>query len=171
MMEKYKLTFKDVLKLIAAIGGLLLAIFLVFQLTNHPKTPATLEQVFAALEAQGFEPQDTTIEMHKLNPNLETSLRVEDGDFRFYFHSFSDDSYALEVSQKYRTYLRENRYHEKYNIETENRMANYAIYTIMVNSEYTLCARIGHTVIYAESSEEDAYKINKVMTEIGYFEE
>lgn len=48
-------------------------------------------------------------------------------------------------------------------------MANYSIYTLTVNDEYTICVRIGHTVIYAESSEKDSNIIKNVMKEIGYF--
>lgn len=164
----YKLTFKDILKLFAAVGGLLLTIFLVFQLTNNPKTPATFEQVFAALEAQGLNPLDATAEAHEVNPYIDASVYIRDGDFLFCFYSLRDDSHALRVLQKYHTHLRENRYDVK-NIETDENMANYSIYTITVNNEYTLCARVGHTVIYAESSEADAYKISNVMKEIGYF--
>lgn len=168
-MVHCKWSLKNVILLIAVIAGLLLTIFFVFSLTNNPKTPATIEQVDSALEAQGFAPQDTTTELKKLYSNLNASINVKDGDFLFYFRSFSDDRSALQASQKYRSYLRDNRYHAQYNVETEENMANYSIYSIAVNDTYTVCARVGNTVVYAESSEADSNKIKNVMGEIGYF--
>lgn len=170
-MTQQKFSFKNILKLIAAFGGLVLIIFLVFQLTNKPITVAAANQVYAALEAQGCTPENTTAKLKESNSSIVESISVERDDFKFYFHSFSDDKNALQISQKYRSYLRDNRYHVQYNVETEDNMANYSIYTLTVNNEYTVCARIGNSVIYAESSENDSNIIKNVMKEIGYFKD
>lgn len=84
-MAQQKFSFKNILKLIAAVGGLLLIIFLVLQLTNKPITPASANKVYAALEAQGCTPQNTTEKLHELNANLVDSISVEKSNFKFYF--------------------------------------------------------------------------------------
>lgn len=169
-MAKYKFTFKDGIKLTLVIGGLLFFGFMVLQLTNNPLESTTKNQVTATLETQGYTVTDVTERRKAETEAVVEAVEVRDGDFYFTYILFTDDKYSLFASQKFYSYLRSNRYDAQH-IETEKSMSNYSIYTLTSSKsdKYTVNARVGNTVVYAESSETDSNIIKNIMKEIGYF--
>lgn len=163
---------KNVIKLSIALGVLIGIIVIIFSLTNNPKTPATAEQVWNIIETQGFEPVDTT-QLYKddwgENGNiLLQAVGMQIDDISFNFFVFDSDKSADYVRGLYRTYIRDNRYSIP-NVEISEGMANYMIYTLKANGLYSVNIRVGNTLIFAYSDEENASKIDNIILEMDYF--
>lgn len=163
---------KNFLKLVIAFGILLGIILIVWSITNHPKTPATAEQVWNILEAQGFEPVDTTqsyIEEWGENSSmLQQAIGTETEDIHFEFFVFDNDKSAEYVRGVYQTWIRDNRYYIP-NVEMKEGMANYMIYTLEANGMYSVNIRVGNTLIFAYSDENNAEKIDNIVLAMDYF--
>lgn len=151
----------------------LLAIILIAVFTKgHPKTPATVEKVFNAIEDNGFVGADITTDYQEkwdMGDELQSAIAFEDGDIRFDFFEFDSYKNAEHIRKQYRSYIRENRY-DIPNIEVSEGVANYMLYTIKANGLYTICMRVDNTLVFAYCNEENANKLNSIMIEIGYFD-
>lgn len=151
----------------------LLAIILIAVFTKgHPKTPATVEKVFNAIEDNGFVGADITTDYQEkwdMGDELQSAIAFEDGDIRFDFFEFDSYKNAEHIRKQYRSYIRENRY-DIPNIEVSEGVANYMLYTIKANGLYTICMRVDNTLVFAYCNEENANKLNAIMIEIGYFD-
>ncbi len=159
---------KDWIKAIAAIGGFCLLVFLVIHATNSQAIPpATADEVAAAIENQGYEAIDTTAQWYEPGSTLEAGVGVFQDDVRIYYYVFGSDKRALNVMQQYRGYILEHRY-KVHSVETEDAMANFTIYTIAFDDEFTACARVENTVFYAESNAKHSKDILSIMNAIGY---
>lgn len=152
----------------------LLAVILIAVFTKgHPKTPATTEKVFNAIENNGFIGADITSDYQEkwdMGNELQNAIAFEDGDIRFDFFEFDSYKEAEHIRKQYRSYIRENRY-DYPNIEVSEGAANYMLYTIKANGLYTICMRVDNTLVFAYCNEENASKLNAIMIEIGYFDE
>ena len=152
----------------------LLAVILIAVFTKgHPKTPATVEKVFNAIEDNGFVGADITTDYQEkwdMGDELQSAIAFEDGDIRFDFFEFDSYKNAEHIRKQYRSYIRENRY-DIPNIEVSEGAANYMLYTIKANGLYTICMRVDNTLVFAYCNEENASKLNAIMIEIGYFDE
>lgn len=151
----------------------LLAVILIVVFTKgHPKTPATVENVFNAIENNGFIGADITSDYQEkwdMGNELQNAIAFEDNDIRFDFFVFDNDKNAEHIRKQYRSYIRENRY-DIPNIEVSEGAANYMLYTIKANGLYTICMRVDNTLVFAYCNEENASKLNAIMIEIGYFD-
>lgn len=152
---------------------LLVVILIAVFTKGHPKTPATVEKVFNAIEKNGFVGADITSDYQEkwdMSNELQNAIAFEDDDIRFDFFVFDNEKTAEYIRKKYRTYIKENRY-DIPNIEISEGSANYMLYTIKANGLYTINMRVANTFIFAYCNEENASKLNAIMTEIGYFDE
>ena len=151
----------------------LLAVILIAVFTKgHPKTPATVEKVFNAIENNGYISADITSDYQEkwdMGDELQSAIAFEDGDIRFDFFEFDSYKNAEHIRKQYRSYIRENRY-DIPNIEVSEGVANYMLYTIKANGLYTICMRVDNTLVFAYCNEENANKLNAIMIEIGYFD-
>lgn len=151
----------------------LLAVILIVVFTKgHPKTPATVENVFNVIESNGFVGANITGDYQKkwdMGNELQNAIAFEDGDIRFDFFEFDSNETAEHIRKQYRSYIRENRYYNP-NIEVSEGAANYMLYTIKANGLYTICMRVDNTLVFAYCNEENASKLNTIMIEIGYFD-
>lgn len=158
----------DYLKTAAAIGGFALLVILVLVAVNSQAlTPATTEQVAAAVKAQGYEPFDSTQDWYEPGSTLESSVTAQTNNFYLNFFVFSEVGTARSVMQQYRSYILVHRYHV-HSIEIEHSMANFDIYTIEYENEFTACIRVGSTVFFAESNAGESEKIYNILHAIGY---
>lgn len=152
----------------------LLAVILIAVFTKgHPKTPATVEKVFHAIENNGFVGANITSDYQEkwgMGNELQNAIAFEDDDIRFDFFEFDSYTNAEHIRKQYRSYIRENRY-DIPNIEVSEGAANYMLYTIKANGLYTICVRVDNTLVFAYCNEENASKLNAIMIEIGYFDE
>ncbi len=164
--------FKNVVKVSAALGALFGVFLLVLAITGHSKTPATAEQVRGILVSQDFEPADTTQPYRekwgKNGHSLIQAVSAEVEDIRFDFYLFDSDKSAEYIRKLYQSYIRDNRY-DLPNAEIKEGAANYVIYTIKAGGMYTVNIRVGNTLVYAESDEENASKINGIVLAMEYF--
>ncbi len=164
--------FKNIVKVSAALGALIGVLLLVLATTGHPKPPITAEQVWGILVSQGFEPADTTQfykeEWGKNGYSLVQAVSAETENIQFDFYVFDSDKSAEFIRGLYQSYIRDNRYCIP-NAEIKEGTANYVIYTIKAGGMYTVNIRVGNTLVYVESDEEKASKINDIVLAMKYF--
>lgn len=161
---------KDFIISMAMIGGFVLAVVVFIGIfSGTPKTMATAESVWSILENNGFEPFDSTEEYkEKWNNGVIKVVSMTDDDVNFNFFVFSDDETADQARGEYISYIRWNRYGVP-NIEIGEGARNYIIYTLTANGMYSVDIKVGNTLIFAYSDEENADKIDKIVSEMDYF--
>lgn len=172
LMKKKNSMIKNFIKVSIALGTLIGIIMIVISTTNKPKTPVTTDQVWDILEAQGFEPVDTT-QIYKDDWGdsgniLKNSVSTQVDDISFNFFVFDSDKSAEYVRTLYLNYIRDNRYSIP-NVEITEGISNYLLYTLKANGLYSVVIRVGNTLIFAYSDEENAEKINDIILEMKYF--
>lgn len=178
--ELIKTNFKMILfpiVVVLLLGGILLY----FSINGQPKTVATYEQVWTAVENQGITPTDTT-EMFKdawknRNDSKGDSLQkaltfmIPDSGVDFNFFIFDDDKSAHAARVSYWNYLRydSGRFGTKgTNQEYRSSVSNYTVYWVKYDDFYSVCTRVGNTVIYAEADADSNKQVKNIIEEIGY---
>lgn len=160
---------------------LLGSILIYFFINGQSKTVATYEQVWTAVENQGITPTDTT-EMFitawkdkndSKGDSLQKALTfmLPDRGIDFNFFIFDDDKSAHAARVSYWNYLRydSGRFGTKgTNQEYKSSASNYTVYWVKYDNFYTVCTRVGNTVIYAEADADANNIIKGIIEEIGY---
>lgn len=161
---------------------LLGAILIYFAINGQPKTVATYEQVWAAVENQGIVPTDTT-EMfkEKLKENndskgehLQKALTFinPDSGINFNFFIFDDDKSAHAARVSYYSLCKDTIATDlgarTTNQEYSSSASNYTVYWVKHDNYYTVCTRVGNTVIYAEADADSNKLVKDIIEEIGY---
>lgn len=160
---------KDFIISMAMIGGFVLA-FVAFIgiFSGTPKTPATADSVWTILENNGYEPIDSTEEYkEKWYSGVTKVVSMTDDDVNFNFFVFSDDETADQARGEYISYIRWNRYGVP-NIEISE--AGKELYDLYSDGMYSVDIKVGNTLIFAYSDEENADKIKKIVSEMDYFQ-
>ena len=162
---------------ILLLGGILLY----FSINGQPKTVATYEQVWAAVENHGITPTDTT-EMFKTawkerndskGETLQKALTFmnPDSGIDFNFFILDDDKSAHAARVSYYNYTRydSGRFGTKAtNQEYSSSASNFTVYWVKHDNYYTVCTRVGNTVIYAEADADSNKLVKDIIEEIGY---
>lgn len=178
--ELIKTNFKLIIipiVVVLLLGG----VILYFSVNGQSKTVATYEQVWEAVENQGITPTDTT-EMFKAawkerndskGETLQKALTFKNPDFNisFNFFVFDDDKSAHSARVSYWNYLRydSGRFGTRStNQEYSSSASNFTIYWVKYNNYYTVCTRVGNTVIYAEADADSNKLVKDIIEEIGY---
>lgn len=159
------------------LGGILLY----FSINGKPKTVATYEQVWTTVENQGITPTDTT-EMFKTAWNEKNDSKSKtlqkaltfinpDSGINFNFFIFDDDKSAHAARVSYWNYLRYDS--GRYGTSGENQeytssASNFTVCWLKYDNYYTVCTRVGNTVIYAEADADSNKLVKKIIEEIGY---
>lgn len=160
---------------------LLGAILIYFAINGQPKTVATYEQVWTAVENQEITPTDTT-EMFKnawieRNDSKGETLQKAisfinpDSGINFNFFIFDDDKSAHAARVSYYNYTRydSGRFGTKAtNQEYSSSASNFTVYWVKHDNYYTVCTRVGNTVIYAEADADSNKLVKDIIEEIGY---
>ena len=160
---------------------LLGAILIYFAINGQPKTVATYEKVWTAVENQGITPTDTT-EMFKTawierndskGETLQKALTFINPDrgIDFNFFVFDDDKSAHAARVSYYNYTRydSGRFGTKAtNQEYSSSVSNFTVYWVKYDNYYTVCTRVGNTVIYAEADADSNKLVKDIIEEIGY---
>lgn len=134
-------------------------------------TPATTEQVEAALNAQGFQSKNITDSAQDNFPGfgLESCIVAEQNDIRFEFYRFDNVDSAKKVYQQAHSKIIENRTSQR--VEFEERKLNYHVYILDIEMNYYLAMYAENTAIYAYcNSAENSEKINAVLDSLGYID-
>lgn len=172
-----KINFKLILiplVVILLLGGILIY----FSINGQPKTIATYEQVWDVIEKKGIIPTDTT-EMFKegwkdsRSETLQKALTFKNPDFDidFNFFVFDDDKAAHRARVSYWNYLRydSGRFGTRStNQEYKSSASNFTVCWVKHDNYYTVCTRVGNTVIYAEANADANKLIKDIIEEIGY---
>ena len=179
-IEPVKTNLKLILFSVAVIL-LLSGILTYFFINGQSRAVATYEQVWTAVENQGFVPTDTTEMFRKAwkdrNDNKGETLQKAltfinpDSGIDFNFFVFDDDKSAHAARISYWTYLRydSGRFGtHSTNQEYKSSASNYTICWVKHDNDYTVCTRVGNTVIYAEANADANQSIKKIIEEIGY---
>lgn len=135
-------------------------------------TPATTEQVEAALNEQGFQSQNITDSAQNNFPGfrLESCIVAEQNDIRFEFYRFDNVASAKKVYQQAYSKIIGNRTSQR--VEFEERKLNYHVYTLDIETNYYLAMYAENTAVYAYcNSAENSRKINAVLDSLGYIDD
>lgn len=170
-MEKSNNKAKNIIIAIAIVGGFLGIVLLIMILVSNPKEPATAEQVWDVMVAQGYQPQDITERYYDKDSAAKQSLNkciaFQKDDIHFEFYDFNNKNSAIDVySQAYRNILLEKNASPK--VETKNENSNYSIYTLRVTGTYNVAIYVENTAIYAYCDEKNANEINLILDAIDY---
>ena len=156
--------------------GLVIALFAVlafifFNFISVPKTPVTTEQVKSVIVAQGYQPEDIADKYHIQDPESKNSLlkciAFENSDMHFEFFELNSDSMAQNIYSQFHRKIVDN-YNASHIIETENKKANYVIYTLDNGEKYNVAIYVGNTAVYAYCNSENKNEINKILDAIDY---
>ncbi len=166
-----KWDLKGVIRLIVVLLLFGLFIMIVLELTTKPKTPATSEQVWNAIAAQGYEPQDITELYYESDPGFKSVLNkctsFNKDDIHFEFFDFNNNNSAINVySQVYQKVSY--KYNDPYSIEIEHQMANFTIYLLDSLGKYNVAIYVGNTAVYAYCDSENKLEINRILDAIDY---
>lgn len=168
--------------LIPLVTVLLLAgILIYFSVNGQPKTVATYEQVWTVIENHGITPTDTT-DMFKTAWNERNDSKGEtlekaltfinpDSGINFNFFVFNDDKSAHAARVSYWSYLRDDSGRfgsSSTNQEYKSSASNFTVCWVKHNNYYTVCTRVGNTVIYAEANADANQTIKRIIEEIDY---
>ncbi|MBE6709322.1 MAG: hypothetical protein E7578_08800 [Ruminococcaceae bacterium] len=160
---------------------LLGSILIYFFINGQPKTVATYEQVWKAVEDQGFSPTDTTKMFRDAwkdkndskGKAIQRALTFIDPDngINFNFFIFDDDESAHSARVSYWNYLRydSGRYgSSNTNQKYTSSISNFTVCWVKHDNYYTVCTRVGNTVIYAEANADSNGSIKNIIEAIGY---
>lgn len=166
-------TWKDLLKLAAIYGVMFGGFFLFIYVISDPIDPVTAEYVWDVLEAQGYDPIDTTQYYQEswsdTRHEITNAITVVTDEFEFNFFVLSTEERASWLYRSYRSYIWQHRYSPS-SPEHDTRLGNCLIYWVKARNKYTVDIRIANTVLYAYcDNEEYMSKINEIVRAIGYF--
>lgn len=167
-----KLVIVGSVKLILAIGALFGLLWLVLSLTDQSKTPATVEQVYAVLDSQGYDSYDLTQQCRRdwnAEKVLVKAIVAENKSICFDFFVLDCDGSAENLSTQLDSVICSRRYSTP-NREYKESASNYNIYTLKADGKYTVKMRVANTVVYATSEEADSDDVEELMRAIGYFD-
>lgn len=148
---------------LALIGGLLK-----FYLTGQPE-PVSVEQMNDALISQDLQPVDITDSAQGNFPGagLNKCVVAEQGDIRFEFYDFDNQSSALKVYREARKLIITTKMAAP-RTEIETGKANFKFYSLAADGNYSVTIYVKNTAIYAYCDEENQSKIITILDAIGY---
>ncbi|MBR2957534.1 MAG: hypothetical protein IKC20_04715 [Clostridia bacterium] len=167
-----KMSTKSIVVAFVVIALLLIsAIYFVSSIFAEPKTPATVDEVWTAIEAQGYKPKDITQTYYDNDSDafmyLIKCISFDKEDIHFEFFEFNNEDSAKDLygQAHYKITTTHNSWQK---IETDNRMANYRIYTLDANGQYGVAIFVGNTAVYAHSNSQNKNEIDKILEAIDY---
>ena len=148
---------------LALISGLLN-----FYLTGQPES-VSVEQMNDVLITQELRPIDITDSAQGNFPGagLSDCVVAEQGDIRFEFYNFDNQSSALKVYREARKLIITTKMAAP-RTEIETGKANYKFYSLAAGGNYSVTVYVKNTAIYAYCAEENQSKIINILDTIGY---
>ncbi len=140
-------------------------------LFSEPKTPATADEVWAAIEEQGYKPEDITDRYYKNDSDAFLSLvkciAFKENDIEFQFFEFNNTNSAIDIyGQAYHNIRITHNSWQKMETSYENK--NYSLYFLDSHGKYNVSIFVENTAIYAYCNSENKYEINKILDKIDY---
>lgn len=165
--------WKGYLKLVLIIIFFIVLAIIFFEFIAVSKTPATVEQIKSVIVEHGFEPQDITEAYYKDDALSKTSLNkciaFYHEDIHFEYFELNNDNMAQNIYSQFHRKIVDN-YNASHIIETENKQANFVIYTLDNGEIYNVAIYVGNTAVYAYCNSENKNEINKILDAIDYLE-
>lgn len=141
--------------------------------TGNKKTPVTAEQIKSVIVEQGYEPQDITEAYYKNDAlskeSLNKCIAFYHEDIHFEFFELNSNNMAQKIYSQFHRKIVDN-YNASHIIETENKQANYVMYTLDNGERYNVVIYVGNTAVYAYCNSENKNEINKILDAIDYLE-
>ncbi len=166
-----KTGFRGIVILIIVLLLFGILIFGVLEFTTKPKSPATSDNVWDTIVLQGYQPEEITEKYHNQDSESQNSLlkciAFEHSDIHFEFFELNSDSMAQNIYSQFHRKIVDN-YNSSHIIETENKKANYVIYTLDNGERYNVAIYVGHTAVYAYCNSENKNEIDKILDAIDY---
>lgn len=158
--------------------SLLSGILIYFSIYGQARTVATYERVWTTIENHGITPTDTT-ELYRDAWNdfrkeaLQKALTFKEPNSAtsFNFFVFDDEQSAHSTRAAYWSYLRyeSGRFGTRAtNQEYTSSASNFTISWVKHDNFYTVCTRVGNTVVYAETNADANQLVKDILAEIGY---
>ncbi|MBP3692774.1 MAG: hypothetical protein J6I80_05970 [Clostridia bacterium] len=170
MHSKLKLILLPI-AVVVLLGGILLY----FAINGQPKTVASYEQAKQAMENRGFTPIDSTDVFKESWGNnsaiLDKAISFEQGEQKMHFFVLTSDKAAQSIRASYWSYLRfdSGRFGSSgSNQEYKSSMSNYTVSWVKTKDYFTVCTRVGNTVVYAEADADANKQICAIIEELGY---
>ena len=168
-----KTSLKGITILLIVISMFGLLIFGILELTAKPKTLAESDKVWDTIVSQGYQPEDITQQYHNQDHesknNLQKCIYFENSDIHFEFFELNSNNMAQKIYSQFHRKIVDN-YNASHIIETENKKANYVIYTLDNGERYNVAIYVGHTAVYAYCNSKNKNEINKILDAIDYLE-
>lgn len=141
--------------------------------TGTKKTPVTAEQIKSVIVEQGYEPQDITEAYYKNDAlskeSLNKCIAFYHEDIHFEYFELNNDNMAANIYSQFHAKIIAN-YNASHIIETENKQANFIIYTLDNGEIYNAAIYVGNTAIYGYCNSANKNEINKILDAIDYLE-
>lgn len=162
-IKKILLVILFLIVFLALISGLL-----TFYLTGQPE-PVSIEKMNDVLIAQDLQPADITDSAQGNFPDagLNNCVVAEQGDIRFEFYVFDNQSSALKVYREARKLIITTKMAAP-RTEIETGKANYKFYSLAAEGNYSVTVYAKNTAIYAYCDEANQSKIVNILDTIGY---
>lgn len=153
--------------LLALIITVFAAMMIAMFANTGEKTPVTTQQVSEVLEDSYYVTQDSTEFYKQQNSNLKASIYADNGNVKFNFFEFTDDSDAQAMFNGAHSQIVEEG-HEGINRWTEG-YNNYVMYSTLSSDDvYYIVIRVGNTGIYAYCDYEYKSQLDSVLVTIDY---
>ncbi len=140
-------------------------------LFSEPKTPATTDEVWAAIEEQGYKPEDISDFYYQKDSGFKLTLQkciaFEDDDIHFEFFEFNNRDSAIDIyGQAYHNITVTHNSWQK--METSYKNKNYSLYFLDSHGKYNVSIFVENTAVYAYCNSENKYEINQILDKIDY---
>ena len=141
--------------------------YLLFSWAFQSKTPATAEQVWDVMIAQGHTPYDVTEQYYKNSLFVKKCIAFQEDDLHFQFLILSDKSSADGMYIEYISRIRSKTLGRP-QVEHHTSYPNFGVYTVEADGKYYVSIFVENTAIYAYCDAENMDVINDIRRVIGY---
>lgn len=134
---------------------------------NKEKTPITASDFYNIMSQKGYIVQEASNQVSSNYYIKQSCIAIsEDYTYQIEFYELIDDSYATNFYNNNKSIFESSKGNAA--IETNVGLKNYQKYTLSSNGKYMVVSRIGNTVIYIETADENKDTIKSILEEIGY---
>lgn len=160
--------------ILAFIFVIIFVVFIILWLSalfSEPKTPATADEVWVAIEEQGYHPEDISDYYFQKDSGFKVSLKkciaFEKEDIHFEFFEFNNKDSAIDIyGQAYHNIRVTHNSWQKMETSYENK--NYSLYFLDSHGKYNVSIFVENTAVYAYCDSENKYEINRILDKIDY---
>lgn len=137
------------------------------------KIPATSDEVWNAIEEQGYIPEDISAFYYQKDSGFKLTLKkciaFESEDIHFEFFEFNNRDSAIDIyGQAYHDIT--TTYNSWQKMEISHEASNYSLYFLDSLGKYNVAIFVENTAVYATCNSENQSKINRILDPIDYLQ-